>query len=255
MHSNTKEMLTTYFRQQEEMSIPDYIFQQPMSNNEKPEQKEILAEKKQSVIVAIEKKPEKTYEAKRAALIELYYEIQNCSGCSLKDTRNKLVFGAGNAGASVMVIGEAPGFEENLQGKPFVGKAGELLTKMVSAINLDRDKDLFITNILKCRPPENRNPNQTESLSCVPILKRQISIIEPKVLLILGRIAAQELLQLTDSIAKLRMKLHTYNSIPAIVTYHPAALLRNQNYKKPAWEDLQKLQNLLKENGAYVKDR
>lgn len=191
---------------------------------------------------------EKSYEEKRAALVELFYEVKNCKGCSLGATRKKLVFGSGNAGAELMVIGEAPGYDEDMKGLPFVGKAGALLTKMMGAINLDREKDIFITNVMKCRPPENRDPNSSETLACMPILKRQISIVKPKAILILGRVAAKELLGEANSISQLRKSLHDYNGIPTIVTYHPAALLRNEQYKRPAWEDLQKLSRLLKDN-------
>jgi DNA polymerase len=130
---------------------------------------------------------------------------------------------------------------------PFVGPAGNLLTKMLSAINLDRARDVFITNILKCRPPGNRTPAPAETVPCMHILKRQIEIIAPKVLLLLGRIAAQEVLGRTESIAVLRGEKLDYNGVPVIVTYHPAALLRNAQYKAPAWEDLKRLQKILKE--------
>jgi uracil-DNA glycosylase family 4 len=122
---------------------------------------------------------------------------------------------------------------------------------MLTAIQLDREKDVFITNVLKCRPPENRNPDQTEALACIPILKRQIAIIKPVAILALGRIAAHELLNVAESIGKLRAETHNYNSIPVIVTYHPAALLRNERYKRPAWEDLQRLRVILREKGIY----
>ncbi len=247
------DQITAYFKQQAAFAVPDYIFSAPMGSytdtytlpdNESPVH--------QSVSEVSETK--NGYDAKRAALIELYYEVKNCNGCALSNTRSKMVFGAGNAGASVLVIGEAPGYDEDKQGKPFVGKAGVLLTKMLAAIQCDRDKDVFITNILKCRPPENRNPNQTETLACIPILKRQIAIIQPKAILALGRIAAHELLNLKESVGKLRAETHNYNRIPVVVTYHPAALLRNEQYKRPAWEDLQKFQKIIREkagNGSH----
>ena len=150
-----------------------------------------------------------------------------------------------------MVIGEAPGEEEDLQGQPFVGAAGALLTKMLAAIDIDRKKHVFITNVLKSRPPQNRNPEPSEILACSPILSRQIDIIAPKVILLLGRIAAHAILQSSDSISKLRARVHEYRGISVFVTYHPAALLRNDEYRRPAWEDLQKLQMTLKEIGVY----
>lgn len=190
-----------------------------------------------------------TYDQKRSALRVLYYT--NCTNCQLSQTRKTYVFGSGAANAPVMVIGEAPGQDEDEQGLPFVGAAGQLLTSMLSAIKLDRTKNVFITNILKCRPPENRSPDSAEIISCLPILHKQIAIIQPKALLLLGRIAAHSVLGLTDSIAKLRSVTHQYKSIPAMVIYHPAALLRNSEYKRPAWEDLQKFQLLLTNLGVY----
>jgi uracil-DNA glycosylase family 4 len=186
-------------------------------------------------------------EEKRQALVDLYRATQNCRNCSLGGLRNKFVFGAGNAAAGVMIIGEAPGEDEDRQGKPFVGAAGQLLTRMLAAINLDRANDVFITNVLKCRPPGNRNPDASEALAWSPILARQVDIIAPKAIVILGRVAAREFLGKDESIAKLRGEKLDYRGIPVVVTYHPAALLRNPQYKRPAWDDLRRLQNLLKE--------
>ena len=186
---------------------------------------------------------------KRDALKELY--LAGCSKCPLAKSRTTFVFGGGNADAPVMVIGEAPGHEEDAQGLPFVGAAGKLLTDMFAAINLDRNKDVFITNILKCHPPGNRNPESSEIVTCMPLLIRQIAVIQPKAIMLLGRIAAHALLEVTDSIAKLRSKVHDYKGIPTMVIYHPAALLRNAGYKRPAWEDLQEFQKLLTILGVY----
>ncbi len=186
---------------------------------------------------------------KRAALKELL--VAGCTQCHLAQGRTKFVFGSGSAGAPVMVIGEAPGQEEDEQGLPFVGAAGKLLTTMLAAIGLDRSTDVFITNVLKCRPPENRNPETTETLACLPLLRRQIEIIRPKALLLLGRIAAHSLLNITDSIAKMRSKVLDYQGIPVMVIYHPAALLRTAEYKRPAWEDLQQFRKLLSTIGVY----
>jgi DNA polymerase len=188
-------------------------------------------------------------QSKRVALKQLYTD--GCNACHLSSTRNRWVFGAGTAEAKVMVIGEAPGAEEDEQGLPFVGAAGQLLTKMLAAIKLDRNKDIFITNVLKCRPPENRSPESTEIQLCIPLLYRQIEIIKPKAILLLGRIAAHAVLGISESIANLRSKVHDYKGIPAMVIYHPAALLRNVQYKRPAWEDLQKFQALLENLGVY----
>jgi len=188
---------------------------------------------------------------KRAELAEYMYKVRTCTNCPLGNLRKRFVFGSGNAEARIMVIGEAPGADEDMQGLPFVGAAGHKLTEMLTAINLDRKHDVFISNIIKCRPPGNRTPETSEILPCLPILLQQITIIAPKAILLLGKVAAQGLLKKTDSIAHLRTTMHSYNDIPVIVTYHPSALLRNPDYRKPAWEDLQKLQTLLKEIGIY----
>ena len=150
-----------------------------------------------------------------------------------------------------MIIGEAPGHEEDEQGLPFVGAAGKLLTTMLSAITIDRTTDVFITNVLKCRPPENRTPGTSEIITCLPMLKQQIDIMQPKAILLLGRIAAHALLDISDSIAKMRLQVFDYNGISTMVTYHPAALLRNTDYKRPAWEDLQRFRDLLSTAGVY----
>jgi len=187
--------------------------------------------------------------SKREELKQLY--TKSCNACHLAYSRKRWVFGAGNAEAMVMVIGEAPGAEEDEQGLPFVGAAGQLLTNMLAAIKLDRNKDIFITNVLKCRPPANRSPESTEIQLCAPLLYRQIEIIKPRAILLLGWIAAHAVLSVSESIAILRSKVHDYKGIPAMVIYHPAALLRNAQYKRPAWEDLQKFQALLENLGVY----
>ena len=188
-----------------------------------------------------------SFEGKRAVLKELF--TARCGGCALAETRRSFVFGAGNVDAPLMVIGEAPGAEEDEQGLPFVGAAGRLLTEMLSAVAIDRKKDIFITNILKCRPPGNRTPESAEILACMPLLEKQIAIVAPRMLLLLGRIAAHALLGVPDSIVKLRATAHKYKRIPAVVTYHPAAILRNPEYRRPAEEDLQMVVQRLKENG------
>jgi len=180
-------------------------------------------------------------------LSQLYEQINLCSKCQLSRSRHKLVFGAGNPHAAIMLIGEAPGQDEDAQGKPFVGAAGQLLTKILAAINLTRD-EVFITNIIKCRPPQNRDPLPDEQEACISILQRQIEIIRPKFILLLGRIAAQALLKTTDSIQKLRGRVHSFKDAKVIVTYHPAALLRDQQLKRPTWEDVQLLQKLYQQD-------
>ena len=166
--------------------------------------------------------------------------VITCRGCTLCEARNHVVFGSGNPTADVMFIGEAPGREEDLQGVPFVGAAGELLTKMITGIKLNRE-DVYIANVIKCRPPGNRDPQSDEIDSCEPHLMKQIELIQPTVICTLGRFAAQTLLKSTTSMGRLRGKIYSYNGIKLIPTYHPAALLRNPQWKRPTWEDLKLL--------------
>ena len=166
--------------------------------------------------------------------------VNTCTRCRLSETRSNAVFGIGNRKAEWMVIGEAPGAEEDRQGEPFVGRAGQLLNAMLKAIGLARE-DVYIANILKSRPPQNRDPQPDEVAACEPFLLRQIQLIQPKIILALGRIAAQNLLKTTTAIGKLRGQQYTYpgTTIPLVVTYHPAYLLRSPGEKRKAWEDLQ----------------
>ena len=165
--------------------------------------------------------------------------VAACTRCELHATRTQTVFGVGNPRARWMFIGEAPGAEEDKQGEPFVGRAGQLLNEILKAVHFTRD-EVYICNILKCRPPNNRDPLPSEVEQCEPYLHHQLRILQPKIILALGRIAAQTLLRTNDSLTKLRAGEHTYQGIPLMVTYHPAALLRNPNWKRPTWEDVQK---------------
>jgi uracil-DNA glycosylase family 4 len=178
-------------------------------------------------------------------LKEFYFQIKDCQKCSLSKTRKNFVFGAGNPEAKIMFVGEAPGHDEDEKGIPFVGRAGKLLDKMLFAIGLSRD-DVFIANVLKCRPPQNRDPQLDEIMHCEPYLKKQLDLISPKVLVALGRISGQVLLKRQDSLSNLRQQTHLYENIPFIVTYHPAALLRNPQWKENAWIDFKKIKNVLK---------
>lgn len=171
------------------------------------------------------------------SLSDLDGTIHTCLKCPLGHTRTNFVFGVGNPKADVMFIGEAPGADEDAQGEPFVGRAGQLLNKILESVNLKRE-EVYICNILKCRPPNNRDPETTEMETCSPYLFRQIEIINPKFIISLGRIAGQWLLQTKESLTALRGKIHDYNGYRLIITYHPAALLRNPNWKRPAWEDM-----------------
>ncbi|MGH2668137.1 MAG: uracil-DNA glycosylase [bacterium] len=165
--------------------------------------------------------------------------LQGCRRCALCEGRTTIVFGSGNPRAELVVIGEGPGAEEDAQGKPFVGRAGQLLTRMLDSVHLSRD-EVFITNAVKCRPPGNRNPEADELAACAPFLAAQLGVLRPKVVLALGSVAAQTLLQTREAIGKLRGRLHPFGSAVLIPTFHPAFLLRNpgQEYKRMAWEDL-----------------
>jgi len=179
----------------------------------------------------------------RFALNALRDEVLPCRKCGLAETRTQVVFGAGSAHARVLFIGEAPGRDEDLQGQPFVGASGQLLTKIIEAIGFDR-QHVFICNILKCRPPQNRDPLPDEVQMCEPYLKRQLDIIQPRIICCLGRIAAQTLLGSDLSLGKLRRSVHFYQGIPVMATYHPAALLRNPDWKRDTWNDVQRLRAL-----------
>ena len=187
--------------------------------------------------------------ARLSSLPEIAAVIAKCTRCSLYATALNPVPGVGNPNADFMCVGEAPGANEDAQGVPFVGQAGQLLTKILEAINLSRD-DVFIANVLKHRPPGNRNPLPEEVVACSPYLVRQIELVKPKVLLALGTFAAQTLLETKQTIGKLRGQVHRYHGVPLIVTYHPAALLRNPAWKRPTWEDVQLARRILDSSAA-----
>lgn len=167
-------------------------------------------------------------------------EALECTRCDLCSTRTRVVWGSGTPRTKVMVVGEAPGYHEDQQGEAFVGRAGQLLTKILQAIGFGRD-EVFITNVLKCRPPQNADPQPHQVAECEPFLMRQITLIDPAVILTLGRHAARTLLRDDGSMASLRGRIHRYEGVPLIATYHPAALLRNPSLKRPTWEDVQLL--------------
>ncbi|MGH8550427.1 MAG: uracil-DNA glycosylase [Methylococcales bacterium] len=169
---------------------------------------------------------------------ELETRVAACTACELHATRTQTVFGTGCHNAKWMVIGEAPGASEDQQGKPFVGRAGQLLTEMLRALGLKRE-EVFIANLLKCRPPNNRDPKPNEVDACEGFLKQQVAMIKPKIILAAGRIAAQNLLKTDAPIGRLRGRVHRYGDIPLVVVYHPAYLLRSPLEKRKAWEDLQ----------------
>ena len=180
------------------------------------------------------------------SLEELNNAINTCMKCGLGKTRIKFVFGVGNPKADVVVVGEAPGADEDEKGEPFVGRAGQLLNKILEAVQFKRE-EVFICNILKCRPPNNRDPQTEEIDCCEPYLWKQLEILKPKMILCAGRIAGQSLLKTNSSLTLLRGKVHDYRGIPLMVTYHPAALLRNPNWKRPCWEDMQQFRKMYDE--------
>ena len=175
---------------------------------------------------------------------ELEKRAKVCTLCDLSKTRTNVVFGSGNRNAQLLVIGEAPGQNEDLQGLPFVGRGGQLLTNMLKSIGLDREQ-IYIANILKCRPPQNRDPNPIEVATCTPYLLQQIELLQPKIILAVGRIAAQFLLNTDEAMAKLRGQEFRYHDTPLLVTYHPAYLLRAPREKRKSWDDMLRLQKYL----------
>ena len=179
--------------------------------------------------------------------------LGDCQRCGLGRTRKQIVFGEGNAAADLVFVGEAPGADEDLQGRPFVGRAGQLLTRIIVAMGLQREM-VYICNILKCRPPGNRNPLPEEIAACEPFLIRQIEALRPRVICALGSFAAQTLLKTETPISALRGRFHLYQGIPLMPTYHPAYLLRNPGAKKQVWEDVQLVMGRLREAGCLPKE-
>jgi DNA polymerase len=182
----------------------------------------------------------------RESLEEIQTELGECTRCRLHSGRRTIVFGVGNPDADLMFIGEGPGYDEDVQGIPFVGRAGQLLTKIIEAIQMTRD-EVYIANIVKCRPPENRDPEPDEIASCRPFLERQIESVRPKVICTLGRVAAQALLSTGEALGRMRGQIRQYGETVVVPTYHPAYLLRYPEYKRPTWEDLKLVRRLLHE--------
>lgn len=176
----------------------------------------------------------------RQTLEEVQKELGDCRRCKLHRTRRTIVFGEGDEKATLMFIGEGPGYDEDLQGKPFVGKAGQLLTKIIQSIHLQRE-EVYIANIIKCRPPQNRNPEPDEIESCYPFLMKQIEVIRPKIICALGTFAAQTLLNTNAKITALRGRVFDFTGIKVFPTYHPAFLLRNPERKRDVWEDVKQI--------------
>lgn len=206
-----------------------------------------VARSRDAAVAAVEPVVEEFPGDVRSEWQMLEEQVSTCTRCALHECRTQTVFGTGNRNADWMIIGEAPGAEEDKQGEPFVGRAGMLLNEMLFAAGYQR-ADVFIANILKCRPPANRDPSADEISRCQPYLQRQIELIKPKLILAVGRVAAHGLLQTTTQVGRLRGTLHSYGEMgtPLIVTYHPAYLLRSPLEKRKVWEDLQFAQAVFK---------
>ena len=224
-----KPELLKYFKQYKEL-YDDEIFASSIKSSES----------------ILDEKPHKKTDLV-SSLTVLNNDVINCKKCSLSDTRTNAVFGVGDFSASLMLVGEAPGEQEDLSGEPFVGRAGQLLDKMLAAIDRSRENDVFICNVLKCRPPENRDTKSDEINQCEPYLVNQIDLSKPKLIVALGRIAGKTLLGVDKSLKDMRKKIHNYHDSDLIVTYHPAALLRNPNWKPYAWEDFKWIRSILEE--------
>ena len=188
--------------------------------------------------------PETVIRSEILTLAEVRKELGDCKRCKLHRTRRTIVFGEGNEKAALMFIGEGPGYDEDVQGRPFVGKAGQLLTKIIESIHLPRE-EVYIANIVKCRPPQNRNPEPDEIQCCNPFLMKQIRVIRPKIICALGTFSAQTLLKTDTKISALRGKIFDLEGIKVIPTYHPAFLLRNPERKREVWEDMKKIAELI----------
>ncbi|MFZ1291812.1 MAG: uracil-DNA glycosylase [Melioribacteraceae bacterium] len=237
---NKKELILETLKDQREI-FGDELFENIKFEIKLPNQEEQKVKEKTEFYMPTNSLFENFSECQ--SLQSLYDSIHKCQKCSLGKTRTNFVFGSGNLNAGVMIIGEAPGADEDKQGLPFVGRAGKLLTDILKAINFERE-EVYIANILKCRPPNNRNPLPAEMIECTPYLYKQIDLVKPKAILLLGLIAAGSLLNSKESLTKLRGNVFDINGIKTMVTYHPAALLRNPNWKRGCWEDIQKFRKL-----------
>lgn len=210
-----------------------------------PEEKVSMSSPKKIEVESSDNLFQEDFESAKS-LKELNSMIHNCQKCALGKTRNKFVFGVGNPNATAMLIGEAPGADEDAQGEPFVGRAGKLLNDILKALDMKRE-EVYIANILKCRPPNNRDPLPSEEETCKPHLLKQIELIKPKIILCLGRVAANALLGKKLSLTDLRENIYEFEGVKVFATYHPAALLRNPHWKRGCWEDFKKFKKLYDE--------
>ena len=241
-----KKQLAAHVNYYREMGIHDF-YRQTIAEDVQIEGKP--AEPAGETAVASAPSDLMAIEDKAKALRGIREDIGECTRCRLHKGRTNLVFGVGNVNAELMFVGEGPGADEDQQGEPFVGRAGQLLNNMIFAMGLRRE-DVYIANVVKCRPPSNRTPEKDECETCMPFLLRQIEVIRPKVIVALGAVAAKNLLALNDSMANLRGRWYEFKGARLRVTYHPAYLLRDPNQKKEAWKDLQVV---MKELGLEVK--
>ena len=223
---NEKSAIQLYLKQQQTLFGNDLFFKSANTAN-------------------IDKALLSNHENLSSDLNQFFNSICLCQECPLGITRNNFVFGVGDPNAELMLIGEAPGEKEDQKGEPFVGRSGKLLDKILRAINKTRSEGVYIANVLKCRPPNNRDPLASEVEKCEPYLLRQIELIKPKLIVSLGRVSGKTLLKIDDSLKEMRSSLHDYHGTPLKVTYHPAALLRNPNLKKNAWEDFKWIRDYL----------
>jgi DNA polymerase len=233
----TLELLARYLRQRAELGQREWFLDR-MSGAELLDLLRLPGGVK-AVPVAAGDDP---FEALRVAVL-------GCTRCRLAEGRNSVVFGEGDRHADLLVVGEAPGHEEDRTGRPFVGPAGQLLNKMLAAVGFKRE-EVFICNVLKCRPPSNRDPVGDEVAACRPYLRQQVEYVAPKAICAFGRFAAQALLETEQSLGRLRGVRHEFMGIPVVATYHPAALLRNAQWKRPTWEDLKMLRRIYDEAGG-----
>ncbi len=254
MTAEAREMFLRYLRQQREFGYPPLI----LGKSEEPLPGAMLFEDGRAepgtatatAATTTSATPESAVaapdsdgdESSAASLSELRDSVGDCRLCGLHEKRSKLVFGVGNENADLMFIGEGPGADEDRIGEPFVGKAGQLLDKILIAAGIKRE-DVYITNIVKCRPPGNRDPQPDEVATCNPVLKRQIELVKPRIICALGRFASQTLLKSNDGIGRLRGRWYDHGDIKLICTYHPSACLRNESYKRPVWNDFKMLRD------------
>lgn len=239
MDDQIKKKVVQALKDQKEI-FGDELFEEIYINKNK----QSVSSKKSAKTEEPELFPEEKEEWEKTETLEkLEGLIDQCTLCQLHQGRNKFVFGSGNSDAEIMVVGEGPGAEEDKQGLPFVGRAGKLLTDILKAIEFGRE-EVYIANIVKCRPPGNRTPSPDEMATCLPYLKKQYELINPKLILCLGLTAAKGLLNKRDSLTSMRGKVFEFEDAKVMVTYHPAALLRNPNWKRGCWEDVQKFREL-----------